>query len=86
MPKMIVGMWWSTHIIFNLTIRASLAPRYNTIFTQSQKVKYTNPNDHKTVQKLQELEESARELESALLGLIFIYIFFKLTIKKIFPS
>ena len=42
----------------NLT-RASLAHRNNTIFTKGQKVKYTNQNYHKTVQKLQELEESA---------------------------
>ena len=47
-----------------LTIRASLAYRdtlfFDTIFTQGQKVKYTNPNCHKTIQKLQELEESDR--------------------------
>ena len=40
----------------NLTIRTSLAPRnallFDTIFTQGQKVKYSN---------LQELEESARQ-------------------------
>ena len=47
-----------------LTIRASLAHRdtlfFYTIFTQGQMVKYTNPNYHKTIQKLQELEEIAR--------------------------
>ena len=53
------------HLLDNhLTIRASLAHRntlfFYPIFAQGQKVKYTNPNYHTTIQKLQEVEEIAR--------------------------